>query len=219
MKISNETLEILRNYSTINTNILIRPGNVLSTVSNGINIFSRAEVKETFDREFAIYDLNKLLGVLSVHPEADLEFTEDRIIIAGNGQTEFFFADPSIVTAAPDKTIEVDNYWSCNIDATLINNLVKFASVLSAPILSVVSKNGKVTIGVGDPTTAKTDSHTIEIGQSSNDFDCRLPVENFKVIPGSYNMILSQKKFMYLEGQTVKYWLALEPSSQIQEIL
>ena len=78
MKISNETLEILRNYSTINTNILIRPGNVLSTVSNGINIFSRAEVKETFDREFAIYDLNKLLGVLSVHPEADLEFTEDR---------------------------------------------------------------------------------------------------------------------------------------------
>lgn len=218
MKISKPTLEVLKNYASINTNILVREGNTLATISTGKNIFSRATVSESFDREFAIYDLNSLLALLTLMEDTDVEFGEESITISKDrSQFEYFYADPSIVVAAPDKTIEVDNHYSFNLSASDAQMVMKAAAITSAPMLSIVAKGGKVTLSVGDPSTPRSNQFRNVIGESDKEFDCRLAIENFKIIPGNYVVTLSQKKFMFLsnEDTDIKYWLALEPSSVI----
>lgn len=218
MKISKETLDVLKNYASINTNILVREGSTLATISTGKNIFSRTTVKETFDKEFAIYDLNSLLALLTLMEDTDVDFGEDSITISKDrSQFEYYYADPSIIVAAPDKTIEVDDYYSFELTENEVGMIMKAASVVAAPILSVVAKDGKVTLSVGDPSTPRSNTFRHVIGETNKEFDCRLAIENFKVIPGDYNVTLSQKKFMYLQNKAneLKYWLALEPSSVI----
>ncbi|OUU18150.1 MAG: hypothetical protein CBB97_21355 [Candidatus Endolissoclinum sp. TMED37] len=218
MKISKETIDVLKNYASINTNILVREGNVLSTISTGKNIFSRSVVKENFDREFAIYDLNSLLALLTLMEDTDVEFGDESITISKEkSQFEYYYADPNIIVSAPDKTIEVDDFYTFTLSEGDVNMIMKAASVVSAPILSVVGKDGKVTLSVGDPSTPRSNTFRQVIGETIKDFDCRLAVENFKVIPGEYSVTLSQKKFMHLKNKKndLEYWLALEPSSTI----
>ena len=218
MNISKPTLEVLKNFATINTNILVREGNTLATISNGKNIFSRATVTESFDKEFAIYDLNSLLGLLTFTENRDLDLGDESLIINNGGaEFEYFYADPSIIVAAPDKTIEVDNFYEFKMTKDEVTNVTRAASVISAPVLSVVGKDGKVTLSVGDPSTPRSNTFRQVIGETDKEFDCRLAVENFKVIADTYKVVLSQKKFMFLENEsgTMKYWLALEPNSVI----
>lgn len=218
MKISKSTLDVLKNYASINTNILVREGNTLATISTGKNIFSRATVSETFDREFAIYDLNSLLSLLTLMEDTDVEFGEDSITISKDrSEFEYYYADPSIVVSAPDKTIEVDDFYSFTVTADDVNMIMKAAAIVSAPMLSVVAKDGQVTLSVGDPSTPRSNTFRNIIGETDKQFDCRLAIENFKIIPGDYKVTLSQKKFMFLDSTSkeMKYWLALEPSSVI----
>jgi len=218
MNISKPTLEVLKNFATINTNILVREGNTLATISNGKNIFSRATVTESFDKEFAIYDLNSLLGLLTFTENPDLDLGDESLKInSGGAEFEYFYADPSIIVAAPDKTIEVDNFYEFEMSKDEVTNITRAASVISAPVLSVVGKDGKVTLSVGDPSTPKSNTFRQVIGETDKEFDCRLAVENFKVIADTYKVVLSQKKFMFLENKSgsMKYWLALEPNSVI----
>ena len=197
MKISNDTIEVLKNFAGINTNILVREGNTLSTISTGKNIFAKAVLKETFPKEFAIYDLNSLLSLLTL--------------------TEDFYADPNIIVTAPDKSIEVDNFFQFDLTKDDIDMIMKAAAITAAPMLSIIGQGGEVIVTVGDPSTPKSNSFRQVIGTTDKEFDARLAVENFKVIPASYTVTLSQKKFMFLESSKsdLKYWLALERSSTI----
>ena len=218
MNISKSTLEVLKNFASINTNILVREGNTLATISNGKNIFSRATVTENFSKEFAIYDLNSLLGLLTFTDKPDLDLGEESLKINnGSAEFEYFYSDPSIIVAAPDRTIEVDNFFEFEMTKDAITNITRAASVINAPVLSVVGRDGKVTLSVGDPSTPRSNTFRQVIGETDKEFDCRLAVENFKVIADDYKIVLSQKKFMFLENKagTMKYWLALEPNSTI----
>lgn len=218
MNISKDTLDVLKNYASINTNILVREGNTLATISNGKNIFSRATVGETFSKEFAIYDLNSLLGLLTFTESPELDLGDESLKInSGGAEFEYFYADPSIIVAAPDRTIEVDNFYEFSLTKEQITNITRAASVINAPVLSVVGREGKVTLSVGDPSTPRSNTFRQVIGETDQEFDCRLAVENFKVIADTYKIVLSQKKFMFLENEagTMKYWLALEPNSTI----
>ena len=218
MKLSKQTLDILKNFATINTNILVREGNTLSTISKGKNIFARAEISESFPREFAIYDLNSLLSLLTVMDDTDVDFDDESLKVSkGNSVFEYFYADPNIIVSAPDKNIEVDNFFQFDLTKDDIDMIMKAAAITAAPMLSIIGKDGGVTITVGDPSTPKSNSFKQVIAQTDKTFDARLAIENFKVVPGGYSVILSQKKFMFLESSKgdVKYWLALERSSDI----
>jgi hypothetical protein len=216
MKVSKQTLDTLKNFASINSNILVRPGNILSTISSDVSIFARAEVTETFDREFAIYDLNSLLALLTMMEDTDVEFGEDCITISkDSSEFKYYYADKSIIVAAPDKTIEVDNEYEFQLSSKTISMLIRAASVISAPMLSIVSKNGSVKLSVGDPATPRSNTYTQEIGTNDTEFDCRVPIENFKVIPADYKVVLSKKKFMHLSNEKSQYWLALDLNSKI----
>ena len=218
MKLSKGTLDTLKNFATINTNILIREGSTLSTISTGKNIFARAEVTESFPREFAIYDLNGLLPLLTLMEDTDVDFGDESLkVTKGSSVFEYFYADPNIIVTAPDKNIEVDNFFQFDLTKDDIDMIMKAAAITAAPMLSVIGTGGEVIITVGDPSTPKSNSFRQVIGTTDKEFDARLAVENFKVIPASYSVILSQKKFMFLESSKseLKYWLALERSSTI----
>ena len=218
MKLSKDTLDTLKNFATINTNILVREGNTLSTISTGKNIFARAEIKETFPREFAVYDLNSLLSLLTVMEDTDIDFGDESLkVTKGSSVFEYFYADPNIIVSAPDKSIEVDNFFQFDLTKEDIDMILKAAAITAAPMLSVIGDGTQVVITVGDPATPKSNSFRQVIGQTVKKFDARLAVENFKVIPDAYKVILSEKKFMFLESskRDTKYWLALERSSEI----
>jgi len=217
MKISKQTLEVLKNYSNINSNILVRQGNVLSTISSSMNVYSSANVKETFDREFAIYDLNSLLALLTMMEDTDVDFGEDCITISkDSSEFKYYYADKSIIVAAPDKSVTVDEHYSFDLSSNAITTIIRAASVISAPMLSVICKNGKVKLSVGDPLTPRSNTYTQDIGDfDGDDFDCRLPIENFKVIPADYKCVISKRKFLQLHNSTMNYLLALDPKSVV----
>lgn len=220
MKLSKDTLDTLKNFATINTNILVREGNTLSTISTGKNIFARAEIKETFPREFAVYDLNSLLSLLTVMEDTDVDFGDESLkVTKGSSVFEYFYADPNIIVSAPDKSIEVDNFFQFDLTKEDIDMILKAAAITAAPMLSVIGDGTQVVITVGDPATPKSNSFRQVIGETDKTFDARLAVENFKVVPSGYTVTLSEKKFMFLESSKgdLKYWLALERSSVIGE--
>ena len=152
--------------------------------------------------------------------DTDVDFGDESLKVSkGSSIFEYYYADPNIIVSAPDKSIEVDNFFQFDLTKEDIDMILKAAAITAAPMLSVVGDGSQVTITVGDPATPKSNSFRQVIGQTDKKFDARLAVENFKVIPGAYSVILSEKKFMFLESSKgdTKYWLALERSSEIGE--
>ena len=218
MKISHETLAVLKNFAGINSNILVRAGNTLATVSQGKNILARATISENFPREFAIYDLNSLLGLLTLVEDQDVEFNESNIHISNNGQNwKYNYSDPTVVTAAPDKELEIDPAYTFTLTAEAIGMIHRNASIFSAPTVSIVAKDGKVVLSVGDPANANSNCYTKDIGETDLTFDARLKIENLKVIPDTYEVSLGKKKAMRFKSSTreLVYFLAMEPNSVI----
>ena len=201
MKISNDTLSVLKNFAAVNTNLLVRQGNTLSTISTGKNIFARATVAETFDREFAIYDLNSLLGLLTLMEDTEVSFGDESITVSKDRSLfEYYYADPEIIVGAPEKQIEVDDYFSFDLSSEDLSMIQKAAGITAAPMLSIVGDGSNVTLTVGDPSTPKSNSFKQTITETDKTFKAHLQIENLKVLPGSYRVTLSERKFMYLEN-------------------
>lgn len=219
MKLSDTTFGIFKNFSGINQNILVRPGNVLSTVSEGKNILARANVAETFPREFAIYDLTNMINVINVWDDVDIDFQEGFFKVEkDNKRFRYNYADPSVVTSAPDKELEIEPFFTFDLSANAIAEVQKAASVLAAPTFRIHSENGAVSITVGDPSNTGANTFDEDLSLSSDsDFDCRLKVENIKILPGDYTVRLGKKKAMHFQHKSLdlQYWLAMEPSSVV----
>jgi hypothetical protein len=218
VKLSTETLNLLKNYASINTNILFRQGNTLSTVSPGKNIFARATVTETFPREFAVYDLNSFLSLLTFMEDQDVEFSEKSIKVTKDGsEFEYFYSDPGTVTAAPDKSLEIEPFWSFELSSDMINTLLRASAITGAPMISVVSDSKSVVLKVGDPNNQSSNSFKKTIAGEAPVFDCRLKTENLKVISDNYTVSLGRKRAMSLvsKGRDLTYYLALDPSSSV----
>lgn len=218
MKISTDTLQVLKNFASVNTNLLVRQGNTLSTISAGKNIFARATVEENFDREFAIYDLNSLLGLLTLLEDTEVDFGAESITMTkGRSTFEYYYADPEIIVGAPDKQIEVDEFFTFDLLADDLNMIQKAAGINAAPMLSVIGDGTNVTLTVGDPATPKSNSFKQMVTDTDKVFKAHLQIENLKVLTGDYKVTISAKKFMHLVNTKtdVKYWLALDKTSEI----
>lgn len=217
MKVSKSTLDTFKNFASINTNLLIREGQVLSTVSNSMNILCRAQVTESFPREFAIYDLNQFLSLLTMDENADLNFGDESVTVQTiAGKFEFYYAEPSVIKAAPDKEIQVESLYEFNLTKENIQTIYRAASAISAPFLRVVGDGQQVLMSVGDPNTPKSNSFTTILGDSSLEFDARLSIESLKIIPDSYVATVGKAPVIMFANDERTYWLALDPSSKTQ---
>jgi len=218
MKISNDTMSILKNYAGINSNLLIKEGNEISTISSGQDILARATVKETFPQDIAIYDLQQFLGTLSIVDDSDVEFgTKSLQITSNQDRLEYFYADPTLIKAVPDKVIMVDNHFQFTLTVADITMIMKAAAIFSAPVLSVVSDGGAASLVVSNPAIPSSNNYKRELGPCEHDFDFRLQIENLKLVPDTYLVTLSKKKFMHFKSSTLdlQYWLAVDPNSKV----
>lgn len=190
MKVSNKTVSLLQSFAQISPNLLVKPGNKMATRNAVNSIQARAVVEETFPQQFAIYDLNQLLSLLSVSQNPDVEFGEKSLTIRSEngGEIEYFYADESLVTAPNENPPQLEDVYTFKLTASDIQTIVKTASIVSATMLNIVSEKGKVTLSVNDPKNSTSNSYKKPLGEADFSFNVKMAIDSFKVVAGEYNV-------------------------------
>ena len=221
MKLSNHTTSVLKNFATINQNLVIKEGNTITTMSAMKNIVAKASIEETFPREIAIYDLNEFLSSTSLFKEPVIDFDDSHLVIKEENsrgtKLKYFYSDPSVVTS-PSKTISMPSAdVTFELTSDDLNQLKKAASVIQAPDLVFERNDEGSFLTVRDKKNDTANNFSLEVNQSSNNakFKFFFKVENLKLLPGSYDVTISKKNISHFKSKTdnVEYWIALEPES------
>ena len=216
MKLSNETVSVLKNFSTINQNLVIKSGNKIATMSAMKNIVAKAEVLEEFPQEFAIYDLNEFLSAISLFSKPELEFENNFVMITEEGTStslKYWYSDPSVVTT-PTKDITMPECEvKFNLSSDTLSTVTKAAAVIGAPDMALESGSLKVTDKKND--TANNYALDLDVDSQSDNYKFWFKVENLKLIQGSYDVQVSSKNISHFKNSTgnVEYFIALEPES------
>ncbi len=215
------TLGILKNFAGINNSILVKEGNQLRTISVAKNILAEAEIDEDFPRQFGIYDLNQFLSGLSLHQDPDLDFTEESYLTIREGKrrVKYFFADPQVIVAPPEKEISLPSEDVCfELDSTALDKLLKAAAVYQLPDLSAVGGEGVVKLVVRDKKNDTSNEFAVVVGETDKNFVFNFKVENIKIIPGAYDVVVSSKLLSKFTNTNfnLKYYIALEPDSTFE---
>ena len=218
MKLSEKTLTTLKNFAGINNSILVKQGNKLRTISVAKNILAEAEIKEEFEKDFAIYDLNQFLNGLGLHQDPELDFKEDSYLTIREGKrrVKYFFADPNVIISPPDKEIQLPTKVACfQLDSVTLEKLLKAAAVYQLPDFSAVGENGVIKLVVHDKKNDTSNEYAIVVGETDKEFVFNFKVENIKIIPGAYDVVVSSKLLSQFtnEAYNLKYYIALEPDS------
>ena len=222
MKLSDSTLAVLKNFAGINNSILVKKGTQLRTMSVAKNILAEAEIPEDFPRDVAIYDLNQFLNGLSLHQDPNLDFTEDSHITIKEGRrrVKYFYADPQVIIAPPEKEINLPTQEVCfQLESTALDKLVKAAAVYQLPDLSVLGENGEITMVVRDKKNDTSNEYAVNVGETDKEFEFNFKMENIKIIPGAYDVVISSKLLSEFTNTqyNLKYFIALEPDSTYNE--
>ena len=218
MKLSDNTLTILKNFDGINNYILVKSGNQLRTISVAKNILAEASIEEHFPRQFAIYDLNQFLNGLGLHQDPDLDFSPDSYITIKEGKrrVKYFYADPNVIISPPEKEITLPSEdVHFQLESASLEKLLKAAAVYQLPDLSAVGENGVVKLVVRDKKNDTSNEYAITVGETDKQFVFNFKVENIKIIPGAYDVIVSSKLLSKFSNTRfdLKYFIALEPDS------
>ena len=221
IKISPATINLLKNFSTINKSIVIKPGNTISTLSINKNILAKASIIESFPSEIAIYDLGVFLGGLSLFKSPVFDCSDSKKLIVRDENTKaksvFYYADSSIITTPPEKDIELPSEdIKFSLDTDTLSQLLRAAGVYNVPDMCLYSQDGTLLLSVVDKKNDTSNIFSLPVGESETDDFCFcFKVENLKLLPGSYDVIISKPKVAKFVGKTtdVSYWIALEPDS------
>ena len=215
MRLSKETYNILKNFASINSNILINPGNVLKTVSAGKNIYVEAKITEDFDVAVPIWDLNKFLGVISMFNNPDLEFHDTYVVISnGRSSVTYYYSETSLLTI-PNREIKLPKVTvNFELDEKDLNEILKAASILQVNDLRLIGEDGKFKIVVDDAGQSNTNNFEIVIDEnySGKDFSGIVNVSEIKFIPGSYTVELTDtiiSKFTH-KSLDLSYYIAIK---------
>ena len=218
MKLSDKTISLLKNFSTINQSILFKQGTKLSTISVMKNILAEATIEEELPKDFGIYDLGQFLNGLSLHHNPDLDFQDDSYVVIkeGRSRSKYFFADSNCIVTPPEKTLTLpDETVSFDLSTDQLDKLLKAAAIYQLSDLSVVGGDGVVKVLVRDKKNETSNDFSIIVGETDATFSFNFKVENIKILPGTYEVVVSQKllsKFTN-KDRDLKYYIALEPDS------
>lgn len=209
MKLEARTLQVLKNFSTINPSMLFRQGNVQSTIGPQKNILARATLTESFPREFAIFELSRFLGVLSLFTDPEIEFEDTRVLIKQNRQTvEYTFAESEMIIAPPDKTPTINQpEVQFALPTEAIQTTMRALGALQSTHVIIQGDGENVTIGVGKPSDPTCDTFRTEIGLSNYVFRFAIKAENLKILPADYQVQLSSKFITHFKCTNLEYWI------------
>ena len=221
MKLSESTLSLLKNFSTINQSILFKKGTKLRTISVMKNILAEATVSEELPKDFGIYDLGQFLNGLSLHNSPELDFQEDNYVVIkeGRSRSKYFFADPQVIVTPPEKEMTLPSEdVSFELSTDQLDKLLKAAAIYQLPDLAVVGGNGVVKIVVRDKKNDTSNDFAITVGETDKQFSFNFKVENIKILPGNYEVVVSSKLLSRFrsKNQDLTYFIALEPDSTFE---
>ena len=218
MKLSESTLSLLKNFSTINQSILFKQGNKLRTISVMKNILAEATITEELPKDFGIYDLNQFLNGLGLHHQPDLDFANDGHVVIREGRmrTKYFFADPNVIITPPDKEISIPTEdVKFELSTQQLDKLLTAAAVYQLPDLCAVGEAGVVNLVVKDKKNDTSNSFSSIVGETDKNFTFNFKIENIKILPGTYEVVVSHKLLSKFTNKDcdLKYYIALEPDS------
>lgn len=219
MKFSAKTLQIIRNFASINNGIQFKQGNVLKTMSESKNVMAKAVLDTEVEATFCIYDLSQFLGAVSMFDEPELIPTDTHLRI-GKGSEEFkyTYANPEMILIPPDKEIKLparDVEFKLNGEA--LSRVMKALGLLGAPQIAVTGDREKIylqTMNVKDPTAS---SYRVEVGETTSEFSLVFLTENMKLLPGDYDVAICSKGFAHFLGEDVEYWITIEQCSTFNQ--
>ena len=221
LKISNETLEILKNFSSINSNILVKPGNTIATISPIKNIMAEAKVPENFDCEFGVWDLNKFLGTVSLFKDPEFYFQEKYVQITSNSNknsVKYYYSEPSLLTTISKNIVMPETVVDCVLTQEHLTEIKKASSILQVNDIAIRSNGSVIELVALDKNDATTNNFSMEIGGSNPnaaDFTFYFKAENLKMLDGSYDVSITEKVVSEFKHQSkdLTYWVALESDS------
>jgi len=214
MKLSKDTMVILKNFSTINSNLVIKGGNKISTISAGKNILAESVLPDSFPSPFGVYDLNDFLGVMSLFSEPELDFSEKYVDIKeGRQKIRFYSADIEILTPPPTIKALPASDIRFEMSEKLLNQIHKVSSILKTADVSFDSDGSEIVLRIGDKNNSTSNNFTTVIGASDQVFSVKLKAENFKMIPADYTVQICAKKVAQFVSGDLKYLVAIELDS------
>ena len=222
MQLSSFTMQVLKNYASVNSNIVIKPGNEIMTMSEAKNILSRAVVSETFEQQFGIYDLPEFLSVLNLVGDPQLYFKDSYVDVrdaSGRGSIKYFFSDVDMLTS-PNKAITMpETNVSFDLDEGTLNNLKRAAAALGHSNVSITASDNVIKLTVLDNENVTSNTYSIEVDgeYDTEDFDFIVNINNLRIIPSDYKVEISSKLISQFtsmnDDMDLIYWVALEKSS------
>ena len=220
MNLSSDTVAVLKNFSDINQNILVKPGNTVQTISTMKNILAEADISESFDQEFAIYDLPEFLRSIDLFDSPSLKFNGGSNVTINEEKTKqnikYFFADKSVIVA-PTKSITMpDKFVTFTFKKESFGKLMKAATTLNLPDVAVIGNGKSISMVATDKKNKSSNEYSIDVGESDKTFKAYFKVENFKMITDDYDVAISSQKISHFvnRNKKVQYWIALEPDSE-----
>jgi hypothetical protein len=221
MKLSEKTIKIFENFSNINQSILIKSGNKVRTISVMKNILAEAEIEEEFPKDFAIYDLKQFLNGIDLHQDPELDFANDSYVLIKEGKlkAKYFFADPEVIVSPPEKNITLPTKDVCfQLEHSQLDKLKKAAAVYGLDDISAIGENGVIKLVARDKKNDTSNEYSIIVGETDKEFVFNFKVENLKIIPSFYDVVISSKLLAQFtnEKYNICYYIALEPDSTFE---
>jgi hypothetical protein len=219
MKLSAKTIQILKNFSSINPSIMFNTGNVLSTISPIKTVMARAQIDETIEKDFGIFDLNRFLGVLSLFDDPELLLCDNYVKITdGRKSVNFIYADPITMILPPNKDIKVgESYVEFNLTADNLQNLMRASSVLQLPEIALVGEDGRLLLRAMDSKNSSNNTFELEVKETSKTFKIIFSCNNLKMMSKSYDVFVAKGIGHFVSDDGVQYWITTESTSTYED--
>ena len=222
MKLSESTINVLKNFATINAGMQFKEGSVVRTISKGQNVLGKATITETFEKDFVIYDLNRFLSLCSSLTDPEIVINTDAnnlTVKSGTSKTIYGLADESMIVAPPAKELKIENA-EVNFRLTKedMSQVLKLSGILGLPNIAVIGDGASISIATLDVKNDESDNFSIKVGETTSNFKMIFNTENLKMIPGTYDVAISSKGISHFKHATdsVEYWIATEAGSKYE---
>lgn len=219
MKLSAKTIQILKNFSSINPSIMFNTGNVLSTISPIKTVMARAQIDETIEKDFGIFDLNRFLGVLSLFDDPELLLCDNYVKVTdGRKSVNFIYADPITMILPPNKDIKVgESYVEFNLTADNLQNLMRASSVLQLPEIALVGEDGRLLLRAMDSKNSSNNTFELEVKETSKTFKIIFSCNNLKMMNKPYDVFVAKGIGHFVSDDGVQYWITTESTSTYED--
>lgn len=219
MKLDQKTTLVLKSFCSINPSILFRKGDYLTTVSPTKTLLAKAKIDQEFGHEFAIHDLSKFLGAISLFTEPDLSFTKDRVRISSGTQKIWYtYAAPDTIVSAPDDFPKLREMFRntdvrCSLPSAALKSVQNAANVLRVSEIAFVGDGKKISVQAFDKKNPDSDLFSMEIGDTNKEFKIVFQAEYLKILPQDYNITIARNGIFHFKGEFIEYWIVADRNS------